>query len=413
MLRVLIAGGGTGGHIIPALAIADALQSGPGGANILFLGTPRGLESKLVPQAGYPLELIQVGQLKNVSLATRARTLLDLPRAVLRARTLLRAFRPHVVVGVGGYASGPAMAAAILARIPTLAFEPNAAPGLANRLVGKWVSAAAVNFAPAARFFRNAQVTGIPVREAFFALPPRPATAPPHLLVFGGSQGARVFNHILPQILPALLEAVPGLTLLHQSGARSADQTQAAFLAAAEPDTPQPAATALAEISAAQAAAAIAAEATTESALTARAAFEPSVTARWQVSAFLDDMPARFAAADLVLARSGASTVAELCAAGKPSLLVPFPLAADDHQARNAAVLQESGAATMLLEAELTPERLLRDLAALFTDRDRLTRMGEHARSLARPDAARHIATMVRELAAATHPPSNRQAHQA
>ncbi len=445
MLHVLIAGGGTGGHIIPALAIADALQAGPGGVEILFLGTPRGLESKLVPQAGYPLELIQVGQLKNVSLLTRARTLLDLPRAVLRARTLLRTFRPHVVVGVGGYASGPAMAAAILARIPTLAFEPNAAPGLANRLVGKRVSAAAVNFAPAARFFRNAQVTGIPVREAFFALPPRRATALPHLLVFGGSQGARVFNQILPQILPALLEAVPGLTLLHQSGARAADQTQAAFLAAAKSDGTaaigsaatapaaatkpaaiiEPTAAAAADSAAAAPAAACdpaaaidptALQPASAQTATAPAAVAPAPAetaaaigstanpARWQVSAFLDDMPARFAAADLVLARSGASTVAELCAAGKPSLLVPFPLAADDHQARNAAVLQESGAAAMLLEAELTPERLLRELTALFTDRDRLTRMGEHARSLARPDAARHIATMVRALAA-THQP--------
>ena len=435
MLRVLIAGGGTGGHIIPALAIADALQSGPGGANILFLGTPRGLESKLVPQAGYPLELIQVGQLKNVSLLTRARTLLDLPRAVLRARTLLRTFRPHVVVGVGGYASGPAMAAALLARIPTLAFEPNAAPGLANRLVGKRVAAAAVNFAPAARFFRNAQVTGIPVREAFFALPPRAATAPPHLLVFGGSQGARVFNQILPQILPALLEAVPGLTLLHQSGARAAHQTQAAFLAAAAAELAAAKSDGTAAIGSAVTAPAAAcdpAAAIDPTALqpasaqtaTAPAAVAPAPAetaaaigstanpARWQVSAFLDDMPARFAAADLVLARSGASTVAELCAAGKPSLLVPFPLAADDHQARNAAVLQESGAAAMLLEAELTPERLLRDLTALFADRDRLTRMGEHARSLARPDAARHIATMVRALAAATHQPSSGQAHQ-
>ncbi len=362
MLRVLIAGGGTGGHIIPALAIADALQAGPSGAELLFLGTPRGLESKLVPQAGYPLELIHVGQLKNVSLLTRARTLLDLPRAVLRAGALLRTFRPHVVVGVGGYASGPAMAAAILARIPTLAFEPNAAPGLANRLVGKRVSAAAVNFAPAARFFRNAQVTGIPVREAFFALRPRPATAPPHLLVFGGSQGARIFNHILPQILPDLLQAIPGLTLLHQSGARSADQTRAAFLAAyADPTGAAP--------------------------------------ARWQVSAFLDDMPARFAAADLVLARSGASTVAELCAAGKPSLLIPFPSAADDHQARNAAVLEQNAAAAVLPEAQLTPERLLARLTELFADRAKLTAMGQRARSLARHDAAQRIAAMVRALA--------------
>ncbi len=356
-LRVLIAGGGTGGHIIPALAIADALRAAPGSAEILFLGTPRGLESRLVPEAGYPLELIEVGQLKNVSLAIRARTLLDLPRAVLRARSLLRSFRPGVVVGVGGYASGPAMAAAILAGVPTLAFEPNAAPGLANRLVGRRVSAAAVNFAPAARFFRNAEVTGIPVREAFFTLPPRPVHAPPHLLVFGGSQGARVLNRTLPQILSALLDAVPGLTILHQAGARAADETRAAFAATgADP-------------------------------------------ARWEVRAFLDDMPGRFASADLVLARSGASTVAELCAAGKPSLLIPFPLAADDHQRRNAEVLAEAGAATMLPEAKLTPERLLASLEQLLRDRQGIERMSAQARTLARRDAAERIAGTVRRLA--------------
>ncbi len=355
-IRVLVAGGGTGGHIIPALAIADALRAGPGGAELLFLGTPRGLESTLVPKAGYRLELIEVGQLKNVSLATRARTLLDLPLAVLKARTLLRSFRPDVVVGVGGYASGPAMAAAILAGVPTLAFEPNAAPGLANRLVGKRVSAAAVNFAPAARFFRNAQVTGIPVREAFFALPEKSPGSPPHLLVFGGSQGARVLNQIMPRILPALLDALPSLTVLHQAGARAAEETRAAFAAAG------------------------------------------ADSRRWTVSAFLDDMPLRFAAADLVLARSGASTVAELCAAGKPSLLVPFPLAADDHQRRNAEVLVDQGAASVLIEAELTPERLLAELLRLLGDRGALERMAQRARALARQDASDVIAGMVRAL---------------
>jgi UDP-N-acetylglucosamine--N-acetylmuramyl-(pentapeptide) pyrophosphoryl-undecaprenol N-acetylglucosamine transferase len=365
MIRVLIAGGGTGGHIIPALAIADALREGPGGAEILFLGTPRGLESRLVPASGYPLEMIEVGQLKNVSLMTRARTLMDLPRAVHKARSLLRTFRPHVVVGVGGYASGPAMAAAILAHLPTLAFEPNAAPGLANRLVGRRVSAAAVNFEPAALFFRNARVTGIPVREAFFSLPPRDPSAPPHLLVFGGSQGARVFNRVLPQVLPALLAAVPGLTLLHQAGARGAEETQAAFSASgADP-------------------------------------------ARWQVSAFLEDMPARFGAAGLVMARSGASTVAELCAAGKPSLLVPFALAADDHQRRNAEVLAAHNAAVLLPETEMTAEALLHALTQLLVSPERLHAMGESSRTLAKRDARAVIAEMVRALAAERAPASS------
>ncbi len=355
-IRVLIAGGGTGGHIIPALAIADALRREPGGAEILFLGTSRGLESTMVPAAGYRLELIEVGQLKNVSFATRARTLLDLPRSLLNARVLLDSFHPDVVVGVGGYASGPAMAAAVLAGVPTLAFEPNAVPGLANRLVGKRVNAAAVNFAPAARFFRNARVTGIPVRRPFFSLPARPVGVAPHLLVFGGSQGARALNQSMPQILVPLLDAVPGLSVLHQAGARAAESTRAAFAATgADP-------------------------------------------ARWQVAAFLDDMPARFGAADLVLARSGASTVAELCAAGKPSLLVPFPLAADDHQRKNAEVLAAADAAELLLEAALTPVRLLEQLQGLLAAPERLRSMGAAARTLARENAAEEIARMVRRL---------------
>ncbi len=355
-MRVVIAGGGTGGHIIPALAIADELKSAYG-AEVLFVGTPRGLELRLVPQAGYPLRLIEVGQLKNVSLWTKARTMVDLPLSLLKCRGLLKEFRPDAVVGVGGYASGPAMGAAILGGVPTLAFEPNAYPGLANRLVGKRVNAAAVNFAPAARYFRNAQVTGIPVRGEFFRLKPRAEGAAPHLLVFGGSQGARALNTSMPQIAAALLEAVPGLTILHQAGARHAEATLAAYQASEAP------------------------------------------AGRWEVHAFLDDMPRRFEAADLVLARSGASTVAELAAAGKPSLLVPFPQAADDHQRKNAEVLAAAGAARMLLEVELTPERLKRILTGMLANRQGLERMSAEARKLAHPDASHRIAEMVRAMA--------------
>lgn len=350
--RIAIAGGGTGGHIIPALAIADELKSAHG-AKVLFIGTPRGLESKLVPQAGYPLKLIEVGQLKNVSLLTKVRTMLDLPLSLVRCRRLLREFKPDAVIGVGGYASGPAMGAAILGEIPTLAFEPNAFPGLANRLVGKRVRAAAVNFAPAAKYFRNAQVTGIPVRADFFRLKPRPAGAPPHLLVFGGSQGARILNASMPKIAASLLEAVPGLTILHQAGARHAESTLAAYKTSGAPQD------------------------------------------RWQVHAFLDDMPKRFEAADLVLARSGASTVAELTASGKPSLLVPFPQAADDHQRKNAEVLAEAGAARMMIESELTPGRLQQTLIQMLGDRSAQDRMAEKARSLAHPDATARIASLV------------------
>jgi UDP-N-acetylglucosamine--N-acetylmuramyl-(pentapeptide) pyrophosphoryl-undecaprenol N-acetylglucosamine transferase len=355
-LRVLIAGGGTGGHIIPALAIADELKARYG-AELLFVGTVRGLESRLVPAAGYPLQLIRVGQLNKVSLRTRVRTVFDLPAGLMQCVRLLRTFRPQVVIGVGGYASGPVMGAAILLRIPTLVFEPNAVPGLANRLVGRWVSAAAVNFQPAARFLRNARVTGIPVRSKFFRLVPRPPGSAPHLLVFGGSQGARVLNTTMPKIAAGLFAAVPGLTILHQAGARHADATRAAYQAAGAPPD------------------------------------------RWHVEAFLDDMPRRFEAADLVLSRSGASTVAELCAAGKPAVLIPFPQAADDHQRRNAEVMAQAGAACLLIESALTPETLQTALAELLSQPAQLAAMSEKARSLAHPDAAEQIARITVEIA--------------
>jgi UDP-N-acetylglucosamine--N-acetylmuramyl-(pentapeptide) pyrophosphoryl-undecaprenol N-acetylglucosamine transferase len=353
-LRVLIAGGGTGGHIIPALAVARELVKRHG-AEILFVGTPRGLESRLVPAAGFELHLIQVGQLKNVSLLTRLRTLADLPRSIFACRRIIREFKPGVVFGVGGYASGPGMAAALWTKTPAMAFEPNAMPGLANRLVGKRVQAAAVNFPAAAKWFRNCEVTGIPVRPEFFALEPPQGTAP-HLLVFGGSQGARIFNVHLPQIVMALLDAVPGLTVLHQSGARNFDSTLAAYAATgADPG-------------------------------------------RWRVEPFLDDMPERFAEAHLIMARGGASSVAEIAASGKPSLLVPFAAAADEHQKRNAEAMVAAGAAVMLEESELSM-KLLDELAALLKNPERLARMGIAARSQAHPDAADRIADRLAALA--------------
>src|SRR6202451_3875883 len=188
-MRAILAGGGTGGHVIPALAIAQQLQKDYAG-EALFIGTARGIENRLVPAAGFPLRLVQVGALNRVSLKTRLKTIFDLPRAVWDSRRILSEFRPDIVIGVGGYASGPAMLAALLSRIPTLAFEPNVVPGFANRVVARFVSAVAVHFEETAKYFRNARVTGVPVRQAFFEIPSRPMGQPPTLLVFGGSQGA-------------------------------------------------------------------------------------------------------------------------------------------------------------------------------------------------------------------------------
>jgi len=257
---------------------------------------------------------------------------------------------------VGGYASGPAMIAALLLRIPTLAYEPNAVPGMTNRLVGKRVSAAAVNFAQTARYFRNAEVTGVPVRPEIFALVERPVGGAPRLLVTAGSNGALVFNETMPLIAAQLLEDIPGLTIMHQSGPRQLEATRAAY---------------------------------------AKSGADAS---RWVVEAFLTDMPEQYAAADVVLARSG-STVAELCAAGKASLLVPFAAAADDHQRKNAEVLVEAGAAEMLLQRDVTAETLRAALVSLLTDGPRRAAMGERARALAKPGALQRIAAMVLRLA--------------
>jgi UDP-N-acetylglucosamine--N-acetylmuramyl-(pentapeptide) pyrophosphoryl-undecaprenol N-acetylglucosamine transferase len=356
-LRVLIAGGGTGGHVIPALAVARELVQAYG-AQVRFVGTARGLETKLVPEAGFPLDIIHVGQLNRVSLATKLKTAARLPLGILTCVDLLHKFRPHVVLGVGGYASGPAMFAAIATRTPRVAFEPNAVPGMANRIVGKWVQAAAVNFPDTARWFSNAQVTGIPVRAEFFHLPVRSADAPPQLLVFGGSQGARVLNRMMPQIAERLFEAIPGLTILHQSGARHLEGTEQGYRQSA--------------------------------------ALRDHWAASWSVHPFLDDMPMRFAAASLVLCRSGASTVAELAAASKPSLLIPFHQAADGHQRSNAEVFVKASAARMLLEPDLTSDQLLAELIRLLRNLPELSEMGIRARSLAHDNAAQAIAALLK-----------------
>ena len=354
-LRILIAGGGTGGHIIPALAVARALKERHG-AEVLMVGTARGLESKLVPEAGFALRLIDVGPLKSVSLTTRLRTLSRLPMSIFECKRIIHEFRPGAVLGVGGYASGPAMLAALWLKIPTMAYEPNAMPGLANRLVGKRVTCAAINFPAAARWFRNAEVTGVPVRQEFFSLPA--LQGPPHLLIFGGSLGARIFNTHLPRLMPKLLDAVPGLTVLHQCGERHAEVTLEAYKASgADP-------------------------------------------ARWQVRPFMTKMADEFARAHLILSRSGATTVAEEAAAGKPALLVPFAAATDEHQRRNAEAMVEAGAAVMVEERELDePDRLLNALTGLLNDPARLVAMAAAARTQAHPGSADRIAGRLAEMA--------------
>ena len=353
-MRVIVAGGGTGGHVIPALAIAQELRSCYH-AQVIFVGTRRGIETRLVPAAGFELRLIEIGALNRVDFATRLKTMLDLPRAVVTSAKLVRESRPDVMIGVGGYASGPAMLVAAMMNIPTLAFEPNVVPGFANRLLAPTIRVAAVHFEATCHYFRNCHVTGVPVRREFFNVQPRPNNARPTLLVFGGSQGAHALNRVVLESIPKLLEMMPEIQIIHQTGEKDYADAQAVYLSAM---------------------------------LSA------------EVSPFIDDMPGAFARADLLLCRSGASTVAEVTAAGKPAIFVPLPTAADDHQRHNAATLAAGGAAKLLLQSELSSERLVSEVTSLLRDRSKLAQMANAARTFAHPDAAAKIASLAARIGA-------------
>src|SRR5258708_12030595 len=299
-MRISIAGGGTGGHVIPALGIAQQRKKQLG-AEVLFIGTARGIETRLVPQAGFPLELIQVGALKNVSLMTRAKTMFDLPRAIAASSRMLSEFDPEVVIGVGGYASGPAMVAAIRRRLPTLAFEPNVVPGFANRMIARWVSAAAVHFEETCRYFPQCRVTGVPVRSAFFSIPPK-TDGPPTLLVFGGSQGARAINQAMIESLAGLRTEIPRRHTIRSTRQRDYDQVLAAYQRSG---------------------------------------------ISGEVHKFIDDMPGTFRRADLLVCRLGASSVGEITAAAKPTIFVPFPAAHEDRKNGDARARGRGGAASV------------------------------------------------------------------
>lgn len=345
-MKILLAGGGTGGHVIPALAVAEELRRR--GHEAAFVGTARGIETRLVPKAGFPLYLVNIGALNRVSLATRLRTLVSLPLSILAAMRILRGFGAQVVIGVGGYAAGPATIAAVLLRIPVVLFEPNVVPGYANRAVARFAANAAVHFQQTGRWFRRFEVTGVPVRPAFFALPARCST-PPTLLVFGGSQGARALNRIVCDTAADLLQRIPELKIVLQTGTREFEKVCQFFNA---------------------------------------------TTLNVEVREFIDYMAQAFADADLIVCRSGASTVAEIAAAGKCALFVPFPGAADDHQLRNAELLAGENAALLIPESELSSARFVDEVAGLMSAPTRVSEMASHARLLAHPDAAAHIAEM-------------------
>lgn len=353
---VLVMAGGTGGHVFPALAVADELRAR--GVPVVWIGARGGLEAKLVPAHGYPVEWLEVAGLRGKGRAQRLAAPWMLARALWQAACVLRRLRPRLVLGFGGYVSGPAGLMARLLGVPLLIHEQNAIAGFTNRILARLATRVCEAFPGAFPAAFGAVATGNPVRAAIAALPSPVARAATHggrpqLLVLGGSQGALALNTLLPQAL-ARLPADARPRVVHQAGGRMLDTAAEAYRAA-------------------------------------------GVDAR--LEPFIDDMAAAYAAADLVVCRAGALTVAELAAAGVASLLVPFPFAVDDHQTANGRFLERAGAARVLAQSTLTAETLAAELAALLPDRERLLTMALAARALARPDAARTVAELGLALA--------------
>jgi len=347
IMRAIIAGGGTGGHLFPGIAVAREIQRRDQKAEILFVGTERGIEARLVPQEGFPLRCLPAGSMKGVGWGARARNLAATVRGILGARRILGDFRPAIVIGVGGYASFPMLSAAILKGYPRLIMEQNAVPGLANRVLGRWMDFAAVTDPRTHSYFGDRTVvTGNPVRPQFKGIPVKTHRPPFQVLVFGGSQGAKSINEAVKASLPFLSEWKDRLRFVHQTGETQVNEIRGAYTAAG---------------------------------------FDADVRA------FFNGFHEQYAAADLIVSRAGATTVAEIKAAGRAAILVPFPFAADDHQTHNAQSMVEDGAALMIANAELTGERLAGTIQSLLGDLPRLEQLERNARKIAVLDAEQRI----------------------
>jgi UDP-N-acetylglucosamine--N-acetylmuramyl-(pentapeptide) pyrophosphoryl-undecaprenol N-acetylglucosamine transferase len=356
-MRVLIAAGGTGGHIYPGIAVAQEIMRRDAGSKVRFVGTARGLETRLVPQAGFELSLIDSAGLKNVGRIAQIRGLMLLPKSFLSAVNLIRQFKPDVVVGAGGYVSGPVVLMAALTNRRTLVMESNALPGWTNRRLARFVDRAAVSFEQALPFFRGkGVVTGNPVRREFFEIPAkRREPSQFSLLIFGGSQGARAINEGMIAALPSLESLKSTLRIKHQTGPADFEKVKTAYAAAG---------------------------------------WEQQADVRSYIDNMMDD----FAAADLMICRAGATTTAELIAAGKASIMIPFPFAADDHQRKNAEALEAAGASRMILQKDLNGERLAEEIHVLVQSPQELDRMEQASRKLARGDAAKTVVNLIEQL---------------
>ena len=353
-MRILIAAGGTGGHIYPGIAVAKEILRRDQASEILFVGTARGLETKIVPANDFQLAVINSAGLKNVGFAGKVKGLFVLPKSFLEARTLIKEFKPDVVVGAGGYVSGPVLLTAAWLRFPTLVMDSNALPGFTNRRLAPFVTKAALTFEEALPFFgKKGIVTGNPVRKEFFEIPAKTRGDRTHVLIFGGSQGARAINNAMTDALAFL--PTEKLRVTHQTGESDYEKIHELYK---------------------------------------RAGWETA-----DVRPYISNMVEEFAKADLVICRAGATSCAELAAAGKASIMIPLPTAADDHQRKNAEALQKSGAAQMILQRDLTGECLANEILSLINSPEKISRMETAAKNLARADAAEVTVDLIEKLA--------------
>jgi UDP-N-acetylglucosamine--N-acetylmuramyl-(pentapeptide) pyrophosphoryl-undecaprenol N-acetylglucosamine transferase len=354
-VKLLIAGGGTGGHVFPALAIAHEWLSRGKEREVVLVGTERGIEMKLVPQAGLPLETLRVAGLKGKGGATLLRNLAMLAPAMLDARRVLRKHQPVAAFGVGGYAAGPMMLATWLGRVPNVIFEPNAEPGFTNRVLARISTRIATGYeVSAGAWGKKAIVTGCPVRSEFFSITPRRPGAPFRLLITGGSQGALPINRTFVDAMDRLAARKNELAIVHQTGERDYNAVRTAY--------------ARREIKA-------------------------------EVVPFLTNMAERFAWADVIVCRAGAITAAEISAAGRAAIFIPFGKATDSHQLRNAQEMTRAGAGRLISEVELTAEKLTGEIFSLLDQPQEIEKISAAARGLARPHAARDIVNLIEEAA--------------
>ncbi len=351
VLKVLIAGGGTGGHLYPGVALAEEITTRQKGNEVLFVGTQRGIEARVIPDLGYPIEFIEVAGLKGTGPVGLLRGLFRIPMALLQSIRLIRAFSPDVAIGVGGYASGPAILAAWLLRVPTAVLEQNTVPGITNKMLSKVVEAIYVTFESSSKFFppHKVHALGNPIRKQLMDNFLRSKIEPNdrfNILVLGGSQGAHTLNVRMIEAAEHLADLKDRLMIVHQTGTKDESEVKEGY---------------------------------------AKAGLNA------EVHPFIDDMSAVYRRADLVVCRAGATTLAEVMVAKKASILVPFPYAADNHQEVNAQTMVDAGASKMLIEAQLTGEKLAQEIRALYEDRDLIQRMEQAASLTGRPEAAREI----------------------